>query len=143
MTSDMNPSEQTPTIDTATEEAAQTHAEISTSGLSDATGEQTDWQKMLAKVQEYISFDVISEVFEQYKQPILTVVIVLAAIVTVKVVLAVLGAVHEIPLLSPLFEMIGIGYTAWFIYRYLLKAEDRGELVRDFNALKDQVLGGK
>jgi hypothetical protein len=139
MTSDMNPSEQVPTVDTSVETPS--HADVVASG--EANGEQTDWQKLLAKVQEYISFDVISEVFEQYKQPILTVAIVLAAIVTVKVVLAVLGAIHEIPLLSPLFEMIGIGYTAWFVYRYLLKASDRSELVSDFTALKNQVLGGK
>ncbi|MEM8603597.1 MAG: CAAD domain-containing protein [Cyanobacteria bacterium P01_H01_bin.121] len=138
MTSDMNPPEQT--IDTASE-ATQSHAELTPPG--DATGETTDWQKLLAKVQEYISFDVISEVFEQYKQPILTVALVLAAIIAVKVVLAVLGALHEIPLLSPLFEMIGIGYTAWFVYRYVLKADNRSELVNDFTALKNQVLGGK
>ena len=36
---------------------------------------------------------------------------------------------------------VGMGYTAWFIYRYLWKASNRQELSRDFNSLKEQVLG--
>jgi hypothetical protein len=36
-----------------------------------------------------------------------------------------------------------MGYSAWFIYRYVWKAENRRELVNDFNALKAQVLGSK
>jgi hypothetical protein len=55
--------------------------------------------------------------------------------------LAVLDAINDIPLLSPVFELVGIGYTAWFVYRYLLKVETRKELGEEFKSLKGQVVG--
>jgi hypothetical protein len=55
--------------------------------------------------------------------------------------LAVLDAINDIPLLAPVFELVGIGYTAWFVYRYLLKVETRKELATEFESLKGQVVG--
>lgn len=81
--------------------------------------------------------------FGQYRRPIVTVALVVAAIIAVRLTLAVLQTVNEIPLLAPTFELIGLGYFAWFVYRYLLKASNRSELVSDFNAFKDQVLGNR
>ena len=39
-----------------------------------------------------------------------------------------LNAVEKLPLVPALFELIGIGFTAWFVYRYLLFKPDRQEL---------------
>jgi hypothetical protein len=44
-------------------------------------------------------------------------------------------------LVAPLFELIGLGYTAWFVYRYLLSAASRQELSQEIQALKNQVFG--
>ncbi|MFZ9738273.1 MAG: CAAD domain-containing protein [Prochlorotrichaceae cyanobacterium] len=100
-----------------------------------------DWQQVFAQFSKYISLDVISSVFEQYKQVIIVVLLFLGAIVTVKVTLAVLDVVHEIPLLAPFLELVGLGYSVWFTYRYLWEAEKRVELVQEFNKIKNQVLG--
>ena len=67
----------------------------------------------------------------------------MAAFVTVKVVLAILDALNDIPLLAPTFELIGIGYSAWFVYRYLLKVETREELGQEIQAITSQVVGSK
>ncbi|XP_019460230.1 PREDICTED: protein CURVATURE THYLAKOID 1A, chloroplastic-like isoform X2 [Lupinus angustifolius] len=32
----------------------------------------------------------------------------------------VLGAINSVPLLPKLLELVGLGYTGWFVYRYLL-----------------------
>jgi len=85
--------------------------------------------------------DYLSSFFGQYRRPIVTIGLIFAAIIAVRLTLAVLKSINDIPLLSPLFELIGLGYTIWFVYRYLLKASNRSELVEDFNALKGQVLG--
>jgi len=53
----------------------------------------------------------------------------------------VLDSINDIPLLAPVFELVGIGYTAWFVYRYLLKVETRKELAQEFNSLKGEVVG--
>ncbi len=85
--------------------------------------------------------DYLGDFFGEYKRPLVTLGLIFASIVSVKLTLALLDAINDIPLLSPTFELIGIAYTAWFVYRYLWKAQNRSELVRDFNALKDEVLG--
>ncbi len=85
--------------------------------------------------------DYLSDFFGEYKRPLVTLGLIFASIVSVKLTLALLDAINDIPLLAPTFELIGIGYSAWFIYRYLWKASSRSELMNDFNALKDEVLG--
>lgn len=87
--------------------------------------------------------DYIGRFFNEYKQPIISIGLILTAIITVKVVLAVLDALNDIPLLSPTFELIGIGYAAWFVNRYLLKASSRQELSEEIQALKQQVIGSQ
>jgi hypothetical protein len=85
--------------------------------------------------------DYVSEFFKQYRRPIVTVGLILAAILAVKIVLALLDAVDDIPLLAPSLELIGLFYTGWFLYRYLLKASNRQELLDDVSAIRDQILG--
>lgn len=55
--------------------------------------------------------------------------------------LSVLGSVRRIPPVASLFELIGLGYTAWFIYRYLLRAVTREELGDRLVELKQEVIG--
>lgn len=41
--------------------------------------------------------------------------------------------------LPKLFELVGLGYSAWFTYRYLLFKSSREELVEDIEALKKKI----
>jgi glutamyl-tRNA synthetase len=83
----------------------------------------------------------VSNFFAEYQKPIVTVGLILTGAVSVKVTLAVLNALNEVPLVAPTFELIGIGYAGWFVYRYLLKASDRQELLAEIESLKEQVVG--
>merc|ERR1712093_688106 len=51
------------------------------------------------------------------------------------------GAVNNIPLFPKLLELIGLSYTAWFVYRYLIFKTSRQELVQDIEELKKKVSG--
>uniref|UniRef100_A0ACD5GQJ7 CAAD domain-containing protein n=1 Tax=Desertifilum tharense IPPAS B-1220 TaxID=1781255 RepID=A0ACD5GQJ7_9CYAN len=53
----------------------------------------------------------------------------------------VVDAINDIPLLAPFFELVGIGYSAWFVYRYLRLASTRQELANKIQGLKDDVVG--
>jgi len=53
----------------------------------------------------------------------------------------VVGAVNALPLLPKVFELVGLGYSAWFTYRYLLFKSNREELVDDIEALKKKIAG--
>ncbi len=101
------------------------------------------WREWIEPVIEFLGKlpDYLGKFFSDYKQPLLTVGLVVLAFITVKVTLAVIDAVNDIPLLAPLFELVGIGYTTWFIYRYLWQASTRQELLSDFSSLKAEVLG--
>jgi hypothetical protein len=83
----------------------------------------------------------VTDFFKEYQRPLITVGLIFGAIVSVKLLLAILGAVNEIPLLSPTFELVGLGYTGWFVYRYLLRDANRQELMGNLVSLRDQVLG--
>jgi len=97
-------------------------------------GEQVS--RFLATLPEYVG-----NFFNEYKQPLVSIGLILGAIVSVKVLLAVLDALNDIPLVAPTFELIGIGYSTWFVYRYLLKASTRQELTSEITTLKSQVVG--
>ena len=86
-------------------------------------------------------FVYIGEFFSKYEKQLVNALLFFLAIVAVRLVLAILAAINDFPLLSPLFELIGLGYTGWFVYRYLWKESNRQELKTEFNALKAQILG--
>lgn len=90
----------------------------------------------LANLPEYLG-----SFFNQYKQPIINVGLFVAAILAVKIFLAVLDALNDIPLLSPFFELVGMGYAAWFTSRYLLKSSTRQELAGDIESFKQDLFG--
>ncbi|MBD2258554.1 CAAD domain-containing protein [Pseudanabaena sp. FACHB-2040] len=106
-------------------------------------GNSQQVQRVLDKVSELLGDlpEYVTDFFREYQRPIITVGLIFASIISVKLVLAILGAINEIPLLSPTFELIGLTYSGWFVYRYLLRASNRQELVEDINTLKAQVLG--
>jgi hypothetical protein len=91
---------------------------------------------VVAKVPDYIG-----EFFADNQKPLLTIGLVIAGLVTVKVTLAVLDAIDDVPLLAPILQLVGLGYTGWFVYRYLWKATSRQELVKEFDVLKNQIFG--
>jgi hypothetical protein len=108
---------------------------------------QTDeqWKRVGTQISSFLAElpDYLGRFFNDYKQPIISVALILTAIITVKVVLAVLDALNDIPLLAPTFELIGIAYSAWFVNRYLLKASKRQELSQEIQGLKQQVVGSQ
>ena len=104
---------------------------------------QDQWLKYGEQVSGFLATlpEYLGSFFNRYKQPLVSIGLIVTAIVAVKVVLAILDALNDIPLVSPTFELIGIGYSTWFIYRYLLKASTRQELTDEITTLKSQVVG--
>lgn len=111
--------------------------------LPPAPEPEPQWQQVSRQIAQFLEQlpEYLGRFFNEYKQPLITVALILAAIVTVKVVLAVLDAINDIPLLSPTFELIGIGYATWFTSRYLIKASTRQELATEIQGLKEQLVG--
>lgn len=89
--------------------------------------------------------DYASNFFRTYKQPIITVGLVIGSILVLRVLFATLDAIFDsiddVPLLTSLLELTGLGFWVWFTYRYLLQASNRQELVDAFNSTKERILG--
>ena len=109
------------------------------------TQSQDQWVEYGEKVSSFLATlpEYIGTIFNKYKQPLVVFGLIVASIVALRVVLAILDALNDIPLVSPTFELIGIGYSAWFVYRYLLKASSRQELTSEITTLKSQVVGSE
>jgi hypothetical protein len=91
------------------------------------------WEKAKQLWQEY---------FGEGKKLNLTIII--AVIATIPVLTAtslLLDFLNKFPLLPSLFELVGFGYSVWFVYRYLLLANTRKELTDAIIGLKDKVFG--
>ncbi|CAN6214308.1 unnamed protein product [Urochloa humidicola] len=63
------------------------------------------------------------------------------AVVALWLTSVVVGAINAVPLLPKLLELVGLGYTGWFVYRYLLFKESRKELATDIETLKKKIAG--
>jgi CAAD domains of cyanobacterial aminoacyl-tRNA synthetase len=105
----------------------------------------TELKAMLGKGVEIISNldTILGNFFNEYRQLIVSLGLVFGAIVSVKLTLALLSALNEIPLVEPLLELVGLGYTAWFVVRFMLKSEKRQEFYAKFADTKESILGKK
>ncbi|XP_041000677.1 protein CURVATURE THYLAKOID 1D, chloroplastic [Juglans microcarpa x Juglans regia] len=54
---------------------------------------------------------------------------------------AIVGAIDSIPLFPKLMEVVGLGYTLWFSYRYLIFKKNREELAAKIEEFNREVLG--
>ncbi len=139
--------EPTKTIDTSTTVGnSQIDVTVETGGaIAPTSSANAQFEEIKEKVVVVLSElpGYVGDFFNSYQKPIITVALILSTLVTLKVLFAVIDSLNDVPLLAPTFELIGMGYTAWFVYRYLLKATTRQELVQEFKAYKEQVTGGK
>ncbi|ELS33830.1 MULTISPECIES: CAAD domain-containing protein [Pseudanabaena] len=80
--------------------------------------------------------------FGEGKKDNLTLAIALiAAIPFLIATSALLEFLNKLPLLPSIFELVGFGYSLWFVYRYLLLASSRKELIDGIAAWKNKVFG--
>ncbi|KAB8320472.1 hypothetical protein SD81_002435 [Tolypothrix campylonemoides VB511288] len=112
--------------------------------LPPATKPNTKWQQIGTQTSEFLANlpDNTLRFFITYNQQIITVALIVTAIIALKVIVAVLDAINDIPLIYPTFQLIGIGYTTWFVFRYLIKASTRQELVAQIQSFRNDIAGG-
>ena len=72
--------------------------------------------------------DYLTEAYDEYQKPITTIGLIVVAGLSIAVADGILDRLNTIPLFAPSFELIGLGFSGWFIFRYLLYAESRQDL---------------
>jgi CAAD domains of cyanobacterial aminoacyl-tRNA synthetase len=103
----------------------------------------TQWQRIQRQTAVFLENlpRYVANFFEENQKPLTNIGLILAVLISLRVAQAVLDALNGVPLIQSTFELIGIGYTIWFINRYLLKAENRHEFWNQFEWAKRQVVG--
>lgn len=96
---------------------------------------------IIAQILSFLSnmFGILKDFFNTYRQAITSILLIVGAIVSLRIVLAVMDALNDIPLLEPTFQLIGIGYSTWFISRYLLKPSTREELLQKWQGFLGEL----
>ena len=83
-------------------------------------------------------------IFFKNNQQLLTILgVAFIAILGFKLMFAGLNAIDDIPLVTPLLKLIGLVSVVRFVWRYLIREQDRHELVENLNRTKAQVFGGQ
>lgn len=75
--------------------------------------------------------------------PIICFATIITATIAVKIILAVLDVINEITQLNLVFELTGIGYLIWFVFRYLFKASTRQELAAQISFIQKEIVEGQ
>lgn len=119
---------------------ASTSAPITKVSPDLSTANMPDWMKQSADTLAEIP-NFLGQIYQNNKGAVTTVGLFFGVIVGLKLTLAIIAAVNEIPLLAPTFELVGIGYTVWFVWRYLLQASTRSELNSEIDGLKSEIFG--
>jgi len=83
----------------------------------------------------------IATFLSTHQRVLLTIGCILLTLITLKICAGLLEAVHEILLLPTLLELVGIGYTVWFIKQKLWKVGDRQQLFSQIEQFKTEVVG--
>ncbi len=91
------------------------------------------WNKVTATWEKY---------FGEGKKSNVTLALTVIAIIPVLIAAStLLEFLDKLPILPSVFELVGFGYSIWFVYRYLLLANTRKELIDTITAWKNKVFG--
>lgn len=65
----------------------------------------------------------------------------LAGLVAIWAAAGLINAIDKLPLIPDVFELVGIVFSGWFVYRYLLFKPDREELLKIIDETKSKITG--
>lgn len=101
------------------------------------------WERDRAQIEDFFNdpMKYISAFWQEYKPIVYVLGTILVALFALKIVFGMIGFVTSLPIINGLLELVGIGYTVWFVNRYLLKAETRRELSQQLEEVKQDVIG--
>ncbi|KAG6423230.1 hypothetical protein SASPL_113619 [Salvia splendens] len=97
-------------------------------------------------------FNDLKEKWDAVENKTTVILYVGGSIVAIWLTSTVVGAINRVPLTSlvsmntrhqlpKIMELVGLGYTVWFVYRYLLFKRSRKELSEEVESIKKKLAG--
>jgi CAAD domains of cyanobacterial aminoacyl-tRNA synthetase len=104
-----------------------------------------DGQSIQAEITAFVENATASttELFNNNRQLFITFGWIVLAIFGAKVVFATLGIIDDIPLVTPIIKLVGLVSVVRFATRYLIRKQDRQELIEIIDQTKVSVLGDR
>ena len=81
------------------------------------------------------------EFWQAYQRPLTLLAWLIGIWITLTLVISVLDAIHDIPLLPSLLKLVGLGCAIWFVSRYIIAFVSRQELSAKFTQLRNYIWG--
>ncbi|BAZ15206.1 hypothetical protein NIES4071_70780 [Calothrix sp. NIES-4071] len=109
--------------------------------LPPATETESEIEAIIAQVADFFAELPNNTVwfYNEYKFIFASFGALVATVFALRIIAAVLGAVNSFPLLKEFFELVGIGYTAWFVKDYLKDESNRKELTETIGLIKKDI----
>ncbi|MEL6332479.1 MAG: valine--tRNA ligase [Cyanobacteria bacterium J06626_26] len=111
---------------------------------SDSDGlPEIDWGDGIDAIQTLLKHPLgyTGQAYNAAKKPASVVLLLLLTGISLRLAAAVISGINTLPLVGRIFQMIGVGYTAWFGGRYILKADNRRQLWENTTGFWDEVVG--
>lgn len=99
-----------------------------------ATGDSSDSSSLSV-------IESVQNVWDKPEDRVAVVGLGLTAIIAFWASLNLVLAIDKLPVISSFFEFVGILFSSWFIYRYLLFKPDREEFFQNINKSISDILG--
>lgn len=99
----------------------------------------TEWLEIPKKINDAIAQ--LPDILSQYKDSFIVLGWISLGFFFLYTIDALITTVNSIPLLGLFFEVIGLVYTVWFVFRYLLFAARRAELKVKISSFQSAIFG--
>ncbi|KAI5081845.1 hypothetical protein GOP47_0001588 [Adiantum capillus-veneris] len=83
----------------------------------------------------------LQEAWEKTEEKLALGTLGFSVLITVWASVGVVSAIDRLPLLPSFLELVGVFYSAWFAYRYLLFKPDREELRKKADDILNSIIG--
>jgi hypothetical protein len=105
----------------------------------------SQWQQIGGSFSDFLKQlpEYLGRALPEYQLPIICFAAIITGTFAVKLILAILDVINEVPQLQLGFELTGIGYATWFVFRYLLKASTRKELAAEIRSIQKEIVEGE
>ncbi|MGK7914926.1 MAG: CAAD domain-containing protein [Prochloraceae cyanobacterium] len=102
--------------------------------------DQAELQESVTQIKQFL-LSTLPNLISENQQLLSLSGLILIGVIFTYLTVALLDAINHIPVVAPLLELVGLGYSLWFAWRYLRFASTRKELAAEFESLKQDILG--
>ncbi|XP_057495792.1 protein CURVATURE THYLAKOID 1B, chloroplastic-like [Actinidia eriantha] len=85
----------------------------------------------------------IQETWDKVEDKYAVTSLAVAGIIALCVFTGMLSAIDRLPLVPGVFELVGIGYTGWFVYQNLIFKPEREALIQKVICTYNDIIGSR